>query len=138
MDHYIKREDVEKAIATIRKTYLKAKNFNALSAIDCVAGEIRDEVSDIPVFPIDCHRIVDAENILLDDSIYSVTAIYYPDGGEAPYVKEYHDFQCLADIPAIEHGFVEVLVEKPLEGEVFYYCKDEGGWQRRGITCGYA
>ena len=30
------------------------------------------------------------------------------------------------------------LVEKPLEGEVFYYCKDEGGWQRRGITCGYA
>lgn len=25
MDHYIKREDVEKAIATIRKTYLKAK-----------------------------------------------------------------------------------------------------------------
>lgn len=53
MDHYIKREDVEKAIATIRKTYLRAKNFNALSAIDCVAGEIRDEVSDIPVFPID-------------------------------------------------------------------------------------
>ena len=90
------------------------------------------------MFPIDCHRIVDAENILLDDSIYSVTAIYYPDGGEAPYVKEYHDFQCLADIPTIEHGFVEVLVEKPLEGEVFYYCKDEGGWQRRGITCGYA
>ena len=130
MDHYIKREDVEKAIATIRKTYLKAKNFNALSAIDCVAGEIRDEVSDMPVFPIDYQEI--------DDSIYSVTAIYYPDGGEAPYVKEYHDFQCLADIPVIEHGFVEVLVERPLEGEVFYYCKDEGGWQRRGITCGYA
>ena len=138
MDHYIKREDVEKAIATIRKTYLRAKNFNALSAIDCVAGEIRDEVSDMPVFPIDYQEIVDAENILLDDSIYSVTAIYYPDGGEAPYVKEYHDFQCLADIPTIEHGFVEVIVERPLEGEVFYYCKDEGGWQRRGVTCGYA
>lgn len=79
MDHYIKREDVEKAIATIRKTYLKAKNFNALSAIDCVAGGIRDEVSNIPVFPINCHQIVDAESILLDNSIYNAIAIYYPD-----------------------------------------------------------
>lgn len=137
MDHYIKREDVEKAIATIRKTYLKAKNFNALSAIDCVAGEIRDEVSNIPVFPIDCHQIVDAESILLDSSIYNAIAIYYPDGGE-PYMRELDDYERLSDIPVIEHGFVEVLVERPLEGEVFYYCKDEGGWQRRGITCGYA
>lgn len=135
MDHYIKREDVEKAIATIRKTYLKAKNFNALSAIDCVAGGIRDEVSNIPVFPIDCHRIVDAEAILL--GVYAVTAIYYPDGGE-PYMKELDDYERLSDIPVIEHGFVKLIVERPLEGEVFYYCVDEGGWQRRGITCGYA
>lgn len=137
MDHYIKREDVEKAIATIRKTYLKAKNFNALSAIDCVAGGIRDEVSNIPVFPINCHQIVDAESILLDNSIYNAIAIYYPDGGE-PYMKELDDYERLSDIPVIEHGFVKLIVERPLEGEVFYYCKDEGGWQRRGITCGYA
>lgn len=137
MDHYIKREDVEKAIATIRKTYLKAKNFNALSAIDCVAGEIRDEVSNIPVFPINCHQIVGAESILLDNSIYNAIAIYYPDGGE-PYMKELNDYERLSDIPVIEHGFVKLIVERPLEGEVFYYCKDEGGWQRRGITCGYA
>lgn len=137
MDHYIKREDVEKAIATIRKTYLKAKNFNALSAIDCVAGGIRDEVSNIPVFPINCHQIVDAESILLDNSIYNAIAIYYPDGGE-PYMKELDDYERLSDIPVIEHGFVKLIVERPLEGEVFYYSKDEGGWQRRGITCGYA
>lgn len=137
MDHYIKREDVEKAIATIRKTYLKAKNFNALSAIGCVAGGIRDEVSNIPVFPINCHQIVDAESILLDNSIYNAIAIYYPDGGE-PYMKELDDYERLSDIPVIEHGFVKLIVERPLEGEVFYYCKDEGGWQRRGITCGYA
>lgn len=137
MDHYIKREDVEKAIATIRKTYLKAKNFNALSAIDCVAGGILDEVSNIPVFPINCHQIVDAESILLDNSIYNAIAIYYPDGGE-PYMKELDDYERLSDIPVIEHGFVKLIVERPLEGEVFYYCKDEGGWQRRGITCGYA
>lgn len=137
MDHYIKREDTEKAIATIRKVYHDAKDFNAVSAIDCVAGEIRGEVNNIPVLPIDCHQIVDAEGILLDDSIYAVTAIYYPDGGE-PYVKECHNFQCLADIPVIERGFVKLIAERPLEGEVFYYCVDEGGWQRRGITCGYA
>lgn len=107
MDHYIKREDVEKAIATIRKTYLKAKNFNALSAIDCVAGGIRDEVSNIPAFPINCHQIVDAESILLDNSIYNAIAIYYPDGGE-PYMKELDDYERLSDIPVIEHGFVKL------------------------------
>lgn len=49
MSEYIKREDVEKAIADIRDTYRKARNFIAVSAIDNAAGEIRECVKNADV-----------------------------------------------------------------------------------------
>lgn len=49
MSEYIKREDIEKAIADIRGAYRKARNFNAVSAMDNAAGEIRECVKNADV-----------------------------------------------------------------------------------------
>lgn len=52
MSEYIERKDVEKAIADIRGIYRKARNFNAVSAIDNAAGEIRECVKNADVAPV--------------------------------------------------------------------------------------
>lgn len=64
MSEYIKREDVEKAIADIRGIYRKSRNFNAVSAIDNAAGEIRECVKNADVAPVvhACWKRVDKDD----------------------------------------------------------------------------
>lgn len=46
-NEYIRRVDIEKAITAIRDLYREEKNFNAVSAVDNVAGEIRECVKNV-------------------------------------------------------------------------------------------
>lgn len=67
----------------------------------------------------------------------AVTAIYNPNDGES-YLKILHNIDTLAEIETIEHGFIKVLVENPLEGAVYYWGNHGKFWEKTGITCGYA
>ena len=49
---YIEREPAIQAIRNIRKMYSKAKNFDAVSAVDNILGEIADEVPAADVAPV--------------------------------------------------------------------------------------
>lgn len=67
----------------------------------------------------------------------SVIAVYNPDDGES-YLKILHNIDTLDEIETIEHGFIKVLVENPLEGAVYCYGNHGKFWEKTGITCGYA
>ena len=66
-----------------------------------------------------------------------VIAVYNPDDGES-YLKILNNIDTLAEIETIEHGFIKVLVENPLEGSVYYWGNHGEFWEKTGITCGYA
>ena len=67
----------------------------------------------------------------------AVIAIYNPDNGES-YLKILYNIDTLDEIETIEHGFIKVLVENPLEGAVYCYGNHGKFWEKTGITCGYA
>ena len=51
-EEYIKRDLTMQAIRNIRNTYSKATNFDAVSAVDNILGEIADEVPAADVAPV--------------------------------------------------------------------------------------
>lgn len=61
-------------------------------------------------------------------------AVYNPNDGES-YLKI---FRNIDTIEVIEEGFIQVLVENPLEGAVYCWGNHGKFWEKTGITCGYA
>lgn len=67
----------------------------------------------------------------------AVIAVYNSNDGES-YLKIFHNIDTIAEIEVIEEGFIQVLVENPLEGAVYYWGNHGKFWEKTGITCGYA